>query len=386
MAQPDTTQTDTTTTPEEVFDGESPLALLFWCDYLHMETRFETSVHTYADHLLATMAAERKLQLIYEDLVEYRAAGLTVDRIQTLVAQQCYQQPALLAPRTPFADVADRPLWLEVVAIIAKRHPHQEEECHHQWSRNIVYFLERRKRTPPESPPAATTTPKADEKEEAALLFHTVTTDMVLPRLCKQAAVALLRDEDVHRRSTGAVEPATRNRHNNTSVVDDDDADARDDDPGSTDDDNGRIKTVSTFVTSLQSRCVQSWVEAKLEEGTDPDLREAAMGSMTGLSTTNVLECYVRRVLDAYRHDKDVWRHQLQVLGTDYRTVQNELHTAQASLEAQQQYLRVQGENQLIRVPTTTHKTHNHTDSHSNNSNSNSSSSHQAIPLSPCQE
>jgi hypothetical protein len=111
-----------------------------------MEDDFESKVYDYTENLLKKMASETKLHPLYEDIIEFRAAGLNVERAQKLNARNCYEKKNLLSKGTQFAIIADLPLWLDIALFINKsghdgRNVREKKSVSKDWSSNIANFL-----------------------------------------------------------------------------------------------------------------------------------------------------------------------------------------------------------------------------------------------------
>mmetsp|Transcript_35265 Transcript_35265/g.40252 ORF Transcript_35265/g.40252 Transcript_35265/m.40252 type:complete len:542 (+) Transcript_35265:154-1779(+) len=258
----------------------SPVPLLFLCDYLQMETHFENKVIQYATSVFAEMASQEKLSLLYDQIILFRAAGLSVTAAQTMASKLCYETKQLLSKETPLSSIADLPLWLNVVFLIQQyveqrgeggQQP-QSKSASREWSLHIAHFLE-------------------DDHNRAtvdATSFQKLTSAVMLPYVHEHATLRLLKEEQTH--------ASSKVYTNNDNEKKDDDDDDNDDGEG----DNGG--TLLPQLTNLQNRCVESLDEAKLELDSNKELRELATGVM--YMSPRVMRTYLDRTLDAYGEEK----------------------------------------------------------------------------------
>jgi len=259
-------------------NNTSPVPLLFLCDYLQMETHFEQKVIQYATSVFAEMASQEKLSLLYDQIILFRAAGLSVTQAQTMASKLCYETKQLLSKETPLSSIADLPLWLNVVFLIQQyveqrgeggQQP-QSKSASREWSLHIAHFLE-------------------DDHNRAtvdATSFQKLTSAVMLPYVHEHATLRLLKEEQTH---------ASSKVYTNDNEKKDDDND--DDNDG---DDGGG--TLLPQLTNLQNRCVESLDEAKLELDSNKELRELATGVM--YMSPRVMRTYLDRTLDAYGEEK----------------------------------------------------------------------------------
>jgi hypothetical protein len=168
--------------------GPSPVPLLFLCDYFQMDDNFISCVEDYSKNVSKEMASEEELHLLYEDIIDFRTAGLIVERGQHLISQRCYEKNELLTD-SQLNEIADLPLWLDIASIIEENRVCTKTKLEFQikeeskgWSRDIVYFLEN------------------NENASAVDLeaFQKLTGETILPYVDVNAALVLLKEEHKH--------------------------------------------------------------------------------------------------------------------------------------------------------------------------------------------
>jgi len=240
--------------------GTSPVPLLFLCDYLQMENHFESKVGNFSDLVFADMASKTKLHLLYEEIIEFRAAGLSVEKAQTITSKLCYDAKKLLSEDTPLASIADLPLWLNVVHLIRETGEERpSKSASKDWSCNIANFLE-------------------DDDNRSTVDandFQKLSSEEVLPHVDENASLRFLKEEQ---------------RHASSKVYND------------TGDGKEGKETELPPVTNLQNRCVESLDEANLELDSNKELRERATEVM--FASPRVMRTYLDRTLDAYGEEK----------------------------------------------------------------------------------
>jgi len=259
----------------------SPVPLLFLCDYLQMEDHFQTKVNDYSNVVFANMASQKKLHMLYEEIIVFRASGFSVTAAQTMTSKLCYDTKQLLSKNTPLAAIADLPLWLNVVFLIQEvvensdgtGEPRQSKSSSREWSLNIANFLE-----------------DDDNRSTVdSISFQKLTDEGILPNVDENATLVLLKEEQRH-----ASSKVYNNNDNDTKDDDDDDDDGNNN--------NGAAVEALPQLTNLQNRCVESLDEAKLELDSNKELRALATGVM--YMSPRVMRTYLDRTLDAYGEEK----------------------------------------------------------------------------------
>lgn len=258
-------------------NGTSPVALLFVCDYLQMETHFQSKVTQYATTVFAAMASNKELHLFYDQIILFRAAGLSVTQAQTMTSKLCYETKQLLSKETPLSSIVDLPLWLNVVLLIQQSVEQRPDgkppskSASREWSLHIAHFLE----------------DDVNRSTVDATSFQKLTSEVMLPYVHEKATLRLLKEEQTHASSK------VYDEKKDGDEGDDDNDDGDDDDVGG---------SLLPQLTNLQNRCVASLDEAKLELDSNKELRELATGVM--YMSPRVMRTFLDRTLDAYGEEK----------------------------------------------------------------------------------
>ena len=240
------------------FKGTSPVPLLYLCDYFQMEDDFENKVEDYSKIHFNDMASQTTLNLLYEQILEFRAVGLNVEQAQSILSENCYIRMDLLKNGSPLAIIADLPLWLDVVLIIQERgYKSNIQYSSNSCSTFIVNFFENNDNS------------SAVDSES----FQKLTDEKVLPNVDVDAALVLLKEEQKY---------------------------ATPDVPIS-DDDNTK-ETEPLALTNLQNRCLESLIKAKLELTTQKELRDRATKVMILLP--RVMGSYLNKTLNLYGEEQ----------------------------------------------------------------------------------
>jgi len=276
----------------------SPVPLLFLCDYFQMQDDIESKIEDYSMKYFKKWQVV--LDLLYEQVVEFRAVGLNTERAENMISAICYNRIDLLSKGTPMALIADLPLWLNVVYFI-QEHGHRYDiplkSTSINLSMNIANFLENNDNS------------SAVDFDS----FEKLTGEKILPYVDANAALVLLKEEQKYVSSEIHISEDSKDGEQEEPLV----------------------------ITNLQDRCLESLVEAKLGLNINKELRHRATKVMTLLP--RVMEMYLNKKTLHLYVKKQAKQNQLE---QQLQEQKNETHTSIRKLHSQSVHIPISHDRQ----------------------------------------